>query len=185
MDDITVDYSLLTENERLKLDYLRKAVKNRDERALPNKTRGRGESSWGLVLVGAAIGGGAVGVAANQYSDSPEFWSLVRNGGIIALVLTGLALIANLSTIGWKRRAFERLLPDYVASLHLDRRAAAGRTGARTARSTGDVDKSRRQTQHEWYGDHAELNWHDRVRAEMYGIDADTYVSNVLENDKD
>lgn len=45
--------------------------------------------------------------------------------------------------------------------------------------------KSRRQMQHEWYGDHSELDWRDRERAEMFGMDADTYVSNFLENDKD
>lgn len=44
---------------------------------------------------------------------------------------------------------------------------------------------SRRQMQHEWYGGHSELNYTDRVRGEMYGMDADTYISNVAEHDKD
>jgi hypothetical protein len=34
--------------------------------------------------------------------------------------------------------------------------------------------------QHEWYEDHSELDWRDRGRAEM-----DTYISNMLENDRD
>lgn len=45
--------------------------------------------------------------------------------------------------------------------------------------------KSRRQMQHEWYGDHSELNWTHREQAEIFGMDADTYVSNFLEHDKD
>ncbi|MDQ0672750.1 hypothetical protein QFZ36_000311 [Pseudarthrobacter siccitolerans] len=45
--------------------------------------------------------------------------------------------------------------------------------------------KSRRQMQHEWYGDHSELNWQHREQAKIFGMDADTYVSNFLENDKD
>jgi len=50
----------------------------------------------------------------------------------------------------------------------------------------GYESKSRRQMQHEWYGDHSELDWHDRVLGEALGFDdADTYVSNFLEHDKD
>lgn len=44
---------------------------------------------------------------------------------------------------------------------------------------------TKRQEQHAWYGPHSELNWQDRERAAIFGLDADTYVSNVLENDKD
>lgn len=46
----------------------------------------------------------------------------------------------------------------------------------------GDSCKSLRRMQHEWYGDHMELDWRHRVRAEMYGLDVDTYLSNVLED---
>lgn len=46
--------------------------------------------------------------------------------------------------------------------------------------------KSRRQMEHEWYGDdHSELSWQHREQATVLGMDADTYVSNFLENDKD
>ncbi|WP_159600579.1 hypothetical protein, partial [Agromyces humi] len=55
-----------------------------------------------------------------------------------------------------------------------------------TAETGGETEwKSRRQMQHEWYEGHSELDWRDRQRAEMYGMDVDTYISNVLENDKD
>ena len=49
----------------------------------------------------------------------------------------------------------------------------------------GSESTSRRQSQHEWYGDHSELSWRDRETGEMFGMDADTYASNFLENDKD
>lgn len=42
-----------------------------------------------------------------------------------------------------------------------------------------------RQTQHAWYQGHSELNWQDRVRAENYGMDVDSYINNVAEHDKD
>lgn len=38
---------------------------------------------------------------------------------------------------------------------------------------------SNRQRQHEWYEDNRDLNWQDRKVAEMYGMDADTYKSNL------
>lgn len=43
----------------------------------------------------------------------------------------------------------------------------------------------KRQRDHLWYGDHSELNWRDREQAQAWGMDADTYVSNWLEHDKD
>lgn len=71
----------------------------------------------------------------------------------------------------------------------LEQIGAHGRTprNERPSDSGGDWEtlKSRSQLQHEWYGSHSELNWRDRELAEMYGMDADTYKSNVLENDKD
>jgi hypothetical protein len=54
-------------------------------------------------------------------------------------------------------------------------------------RNYGDSDDymSKRQRDHLWYGDHSELNWRDREQAQAWGMDADTYVSNWLENDRD
>jgi hypothetical protein len=39
---------------------------------------------------------------------------------------------------------------------------------------------SRNYENHLWYGDHHELDWRDRETAQMYGMDADTYASNYL-----
>lgn len=44
---------------------------------------------------------------------------------------------------------------------------------------------SHRWMEHEWYGGHSELNYTDRLRGEMYGMDVETYISNVAEHDKD
>lgn len=58
-------------------------------------------------------------------------------------------------------------------------------------REYGDSDyddsdhMSKRQRDHLWYGDHSELNWRDREQAQAWGMDADTYVSNWLEDDKE
>lgn len=52
-------------------------------------------------------------------------------------------------------------------------------------RSGGGGSMSLRQMQSGWYGSHSELDWTDRVRGEMYGMDVDTYISNVAEHDKD
>lgn len=44
---------------------------------------------------------------------------------------------------------------------------------------------SRRQMQHEWYEGHSELDYTDRIRGELYGMDVGTYISNVAEHDRD
>ncbi len=44
---------------------------------------------------------------------------------------------------------------------------------------------TKRQLDHAWYEGHTELNWRDRERAQEYGMSADEYISNVLENDRD
>lgn len=67
-----------------------------------------------------------------------------------------------------------------------DRRVWSGR-GRQVPWSDDDGGEvlSRRQMQHRWYGDRSELGWRDRELAEAWGMDADTYVSNFLEHDKD
>jgi hypothetical protein len=48
-------------------------------------------------------------------------------------------------------------------------------------RDDHDEPMSKRRADHLWYGDHYELDWHDRVVGQSLGMDADTYVSNWLE----
>ena len=56
--------------------------------------------------------------------------------------------------------------------------------GRSTGYSGGAGTTSKRQMQHEWYGDRSELTWRDREMGETLGLDSDTYVSNWLEHDK-
>jgi hypothetical protein len=50
--------------------------------------------------------------------------------------------------------------------------------------SSDEPTMTKRQSQHAWYGDNnQDLNWRDRERAEMYGMDVDTYRNNVKEAD--
>lgn len=67
------------------------------------------------------------------------------------------------------------------------KRTEAPQPPSRPASVAYDYDDhmSKRQRDHLWYGDHADLNWRDREQAQAWGMDADTYVSNWLENDKD
>lgn len=74
-----------------------------------------------------------------------------------------------------------RAVDEYLESIGY----ASRRERARDSDHDDFQFKSRRQMQHEWYGDHSELNWQHREQAKIFGMDADTYVSNFLENDKD
>lgn len=65
---------------------------------------------------------------------------------------------------------------------------ASGRTNSApipqgSADADEDVQSTRRQKQHQWYGDNTDLDWRDREQAESWGMDADTYKSNWLESD--
>lgn len=69
-------------------------------------------------------------------------------------------------------------------------RKRIGYTDSRKPRLAGEgggeaSSVSRRRMQHEWYEGHSGLNYTDRTRAEMYGMDVDTYISNVAEHDRD
>lgn len=64
-------------------------------------------------------------------------------------------------------------------------RARRPHQSAATIDDDYDDNMSKRQRDHLWYGDHSELNWRDREQAQAWGMDADTYVSNWLEHDKD
>lgn len=75
-----------------------------------------------------------------------------------------------------------RLVSTYLDSLGFEQRDPQV-----VGRDYDDSDDymSKRQRDHLWYGDHSELNWRDREQAQAWGMDADTYVSNWLENDRD
>ncbi|WP_251151378.1 hypothetical protein [Cellulosimicrobium sp. Marseille-Q4280] len=109
--------------------------------------------------------------------------------------------IAGLLTVGvgvlgvpWVLRAFrdaehaklerERAASRYLTQIRYHERERRRRLGSGGSGGASD-SPTRRQMQHEWYGDHSELTWRDREMGETLGMDSDTYVSNFLENDKD
>jgi hypothetical protein len=64
-----------------------------------------------------------------------------------------------------------------------ERKREAEREAERERGSSGGRERSmsERERQHAWYGEeNSDLDWRDRERAEMYGIDVDTYRSNVI-----
>lgn len=95
------------------------------------------------------------------------------------------------SSAGWtikmKDGTTERFIVASGTGLAEAMAAARSRRRRKSAVSDDDGydDLSKRQRDHLWYGDHSELNWRDREQAQSWGMDADTYVSNWLENDKD
>ncbi len=180
-----VDSSVLTTHERAVLKLLRRQVAERDERVLPS--RFHGGFPWGATAATLAIGTGAIALASSQAEDEAAryFWSLVRNGGIISLLLAAFVLVGGVVGVFRKRRAFDAVVLDFLKQIKYDARLEHAKRREGRSQDNDDSPKSRRQMQHEWYGDHRELDWRDRTTAEVFGMDADTYVSNFLENDKD
>lgn len=90
-------------------------------------------------------------------------------------------------TIKMKDGTSERFVVASGTGLTEAMAAARSRRGRRSTISDDDAydDLSKRQRDHLWYGDHSDLTWRDREQAQAWGMDADTYVSNWLEHDKD
>ena len=76
-------------------------------------------------------------------------------------------------------RSVERERTDAAISDYLDELGYQERVN-RPPTPTATFPSLRAQ-QHHWYGEHRELTSWDREMAEMWGMDADTYVSNWLE----
>ncbi|MFE6966966.1 hypothetical protein ACFVAJ_17780 [Agromyces sp. NPDC057679] len=179
---MSIERDLLTRVERDEYDRRQRLAANPatdPKKHLPGKyTQNQGVLQ--VVLVWAAVmlsAGAALIVDVN-------FGFLLSIPAAIA-TFVGLMFMLGASNKAQGRSALRRWADGY-----LDEIGYAGRTSkpseAGAHGSSGDsATKSKRQMQHEWYGSHSELNWRDRETAEMYGMDVDTYVSNVLENDKD
>lgn len=101
----------------------------------------------------------------------------------IALMIVCLLLTALPILMGWRadiraKEARDKRVATFKKRIRYERRSRPGYSGGSSA-------VSRRQMQHEWYGDNPDLDWQDRERAEMFGLDVETYRSNMLENDRD
>lgn len=150
---------------------------------------------------------------SSRTASSFSYGELFRNGSVVLLVasivsgICGLMLLAptNGATIsfvlcgasmvlvvlwGWiaPRSLRRKQAEEYLVTIgYADRVRSGVKPEVLTSDRADDnyVWKSKRQMQHEWYEGHSELGWRDREIGELYGIDVDTYISNVLENDKD
>lgn len=131
--------------------------------------------AWVIGIVIAAIVGGAM--FGMTFAIGAAMYTAFTLGCLLGVAFT---IQSAFATDRAKKNA-QRAVDDYLEGIgYASRRERSGN------RDRDDFQyKSRRQMQHEWYGDHSELNWRHREQAEMFGMDADTYVSNFLENDKD
>ncbi|MBC9954039.1 hypothetical protein ICM05_05175 [Leucobacter sp. cx-42] len=96
----------------------------------------------------------------------------------VALIVLGTATLGR-GSLTIHRRIVAPKQQTYLESLSLKRRALEKPEIPSEQGWTG-----RKQQQREWYKERGGLTYRDRERAEEYGLDAETYISNVLEDDK-
>jgi len=177
MMTIRVDWSLLSKEERAEYSRLRRAP-----------LQAYGAALWRAILWALPVGG-LSWLAETSSQGGYNAWA---NIVWIAVVIVGLwGLISSAGA--WAERAetsTKRNVEDFLWRIGYSKRTrkesgVAGPWGSPAVPGDSEPTTSIRQAQHQWYKDHSELNWRDRERAEMYGMDVETYISNVLENDKD
>lgn len=98
--------------------------------------------------------------------------------GIAALIVIGLAM-SLMEALGKLGRAVSQRLHGTAEPKH----QAPPAEPAQNATWDGEPNKTLRQSQHEWYEGHSELNWQDRTTAEAYGMSVDEYINNYKERD--
>lgn len=103
---------------------------------------------------------------------------------------TTTTLMLGIVVLGGGAGVVVILLHNATRALVLHREAFLKRIGyadrVKIMSEGDDYSPTRRQSWHAWYEDRSELNWQDRVRAEMHGgMDVDSYINNVAEHDKD
>lgn len=173
-----VDVSLLTDDERALYAHLADA------------TRHTGRWRAGVVLGVCLLTGLALLGVALATSRAEDETLLENVAGLAGLAVAGYGVVKAIGlarAAQTRRRQLERDASDYLHRIRYHERAreAQRRTAPRSGTSHDQAPMSRRQTQRAWYGEHRELGWRDREIGEALGIDADTYVNNVLEHDKD
>ncbi|RXZ72765.1 hypothetical protein [Agromyces albus] len=139
----------------------------------------------GAVMVIVLIGVG-VSIGTSRDGGEPAVpWLVAANVVLFTYVFGNL--IPGFAGLGELKRAQQRRtkLTQEAQRRHSNGwRRYQGGDQHRADTSLWDA-KSKRQMQHEWYGSHSELDWRDREQAEALGLDVETYISNVLENDRD
>lgn len=130
---------------------------------------------WIIGIVVVATVGGAM------YGSTFSIGSAMYTAFVLGCLLGVAFMIQSAVVADRAKKDALRAVDEYLESI--------GYTSRRERTLDSDSDdfqiKSRRRMQHEWYEDRSELNWRDREQAKIFGMDADTYVSNFLEHDKD
>jgi len=89
--------------------------------------------------------------------------------------------------LGWPLLGILVVLPDLIArskskSAETTDAPPQPAQPARSSRDDSDFYTTKKQDDHQWYGEHHELNWRDREYGQAMGWDVDAYV-NWLEQD--
>ncbi|KQP55878.1 hypothetical protein ASF51_12090 [Agreia sp. Leaf283] len=103
----------------------------------------------------------------------------------IGVIVTALGVIATFFTtsrlITQKREQRDKKVRIFALRINYDSRVRQKESALKNDRDAGSL----RSQQRAWYGDHQDLDWHDRTAAKSYGMSADEYINNVKENDRD
>lgn len=171
-----IDPSLLTDVERAELARL----SNMNNLSVREQLRAHRKSLialaiWAVITVGVlsrwtALQNPTGVVDARDHEEIHALFTIV-----LVLILAGLPLVILISaSVGIDHLSGLRAM--YLQQIGYEARTLSGRSP-----SHGEVErtKSRRQTQHEWYEGHSDLNWRDREIAELHDMDVDSYLSNV------
>lgn len=182
-----INRRLLNDGERIEYDRLLAAASEAGKR--PGLAAYR-MAIWAFVgwLAALALTGGWL-LSIDATTD-PKTFAIRGSAGIavlvifVAVLLGGAAATAIASGRGvraWQQEQIaegQRGIANFLAGIGYEQRSDGSLGDDHTWMST-------RQMQNQWYGEHSDLDWRDRTRAEMYGMDVDTYISNVLEDDSD
>jgi hypothetical protein len=122
--------------------------------------------------------------AAHEYETFAEV--ILTPAAFLLMAWGALATISSVrNRVRAARKVRDNLLRNFRARIGYEARVASGRIPTTSATNGWDGPQTLRQMHHEWYGEHGELDWKDRTSAEMYGMDVETYIHNMKENDRD
>ncbi len=114
--------------------------------------------------------------------------SLLANDvvGLLALVVGlggGMRILLDFRDAGRVREDRQAQARRYLQRIRYHERVRTRPPAPRDPSSGGPPTP--RQAQRDWYGEPTGLPWRVREMGQRLGVDADTYVSNYLEHDKD
>ncbi|WP_157412121.1 hypothetical protein [Agreia sp. Leaf283] len=168
---------------------IKESLLTSDERAEYNRVNaisgggGIAAAGIGLLTLTAVLGGGVFLLAESTHAEWPVFTGNIVTP--IGVIVTALGVIATFFTtsrlITQKREQRDKKVRIFALRINYDSRVRQKESALKNDRDAGSL----RSQQRAWYGDHQDLDWHDRTAAKSYGMSADEYINNVKENDRD